>query len=87
MFITDDIIKKVADETNLYAMQTDGKELGQTPNDIEQFIGILLFTGIYPCPLYRIYWENSSRFPAIADVMARNRFETLLRYTHYNNNE
>jgi len=87
MFITDDIIKHIADETNLYAMQTDGKELGQTPNDIEQFIGILLFTGIYPCPSYRMYWENSSRFPAIADVMARNRFETLLRYAHYNNNE
>lgn len=86
MFVTQDLVTHISEQTNLYAMQTDGKQLGITPSDIEQYIGILLFTGIYPCPSYRMYWQNVSRFPAIADVMPRNTFENLLRYSHYNNN-
>ena len=86
MFINDEILEYISEQTNIYAMQTDGKELGITQSDIEQFIGIQLFTGIYSCPSYRMYWQNTSRFSAIADVMPRNKFEKLLRYSHYNNN-
>ena len=30
----------------------------------------------------RIYWENSTHFSDIADIMSRNKFEKLLHYFH-----
>ena len=33
-----------------------------------------------------MYWEEYSRFPIIADTMSRNRFKSLLRYIHFNDN-
>ena len=53
---------------------------------IEQFIGILLYTGIFPYWLYCTYWSNFSRFSLTADIMSRNRFQILFRYIHFNNN-
>lgn len=87
MFITEEIVKDNADESNLYAMRTDGKELGKTLSGIEQSIRILLFTGIYLCLSYRMYQESSSRFPALANGMTRKEFENLLRCAHCNNNK
>ena len=85
-FIDDTCLENIAIQTNMYALQSSGKELNVTKAEIEQFIGILLFTGIYKCPSFRMYWENVSRFPLIADVMSRNRFESLLQYVHFNDN-
>lgn len=73
IFITDDLLKHISDRTNIYAMQADEKELGVTSHSIEQFIGILLFSGTYPCPSYRMYWQSASRFPANADGILRNK--------------
>ncbi len=80
-------MKYIAEQTNVYAMQTDGEELGISADDIEKFIGILILSGIYSCPSYRMYWETASRFPAIADIMSRSKFDSLLRYSHFNNND
>jgi len=67
-------------------LQKDGKEICITKDEIEQFFGILIFTGIYSAATYRMYWETHSRISLIADVMPRNRFETILRYIHFNDN-
>ena len=34
-----------------------------------------------------MYWENKTRYPPIADIMPRNRFETIKNSFHvaYNN--
>ena len=85
-FIDDACLEHIAMQTNAYALQKDGKEINLSRDDIEKFIGILLFTGIYKCPSYRMYWETSSRFSLIADVMPRNKFESLLKYIHFNDN-
>ena len=70
----------------MYATQKDGKVLGTSSSEIEQFIGILLLTGVLPCTSYRLYWAKFCQFNMIADVMSRNRFELLLRYIHFNDN-
>ena len=67
-------------------MHKDGKTLNTSADEIEQFIGMLLLIGVYPCTSYRLYWANCSRFGLIADAMPRNRFELLLRYIHFNDN-
>ena len=85
-FISDECFENIALETNIYALQKDGKEICITKEEIEQFFGILLFTGIYSAATYRMYWETHSRISLIADVMPRNRFETILRFVHFNDN-
>ena len=67
-------------------MQKDGKECGITADEIEKFISILLYMGLFSCPSYRMYWENNSRFSPVADTLPRHRFETMLRYLHFNDN-
>ena len=86
MFLDNECIKYIAEQTNLYAMTKDGKQLCTFAKEIEQFIGILLYTGIFPCRSYGTYWSNFSRFPLIADIMSRNRFQLLFRYIHFNDN-
>ena len=86
-FFFDDICTAyVTEQTNFYALAKDGKIINISVKEIEQFFGILLFTEIFPCRTYPMYWCNFSRFPLIADVMSGNRFQVLLRYVHFNDN-
>ena len=85
-FIDDDCIRHCTQQTNIYVMQKDGKECGITADEIEKFISILLYMGLFSCPSYRMYWENNSRFSPVADTLPRHRFETMLRYLHFNDN-
>ena len=85
-FISDECFENVALKTNIYALHKDGKEICITKDEIEQFFGILIFTGIYSAAPYRMYWESHSRISLIADVIPRNRFETILRYIQFNDN-
>ena len=77
-FLSKECMKYIAHQSNLYAAQKDGKVLGTSFGEIEQFIGIFLLTGVFPCTSYRLYWANFCWLNMIADVMSRNRFELLL---------
>ena len=46
-----------------------------------------ILMGIIKLPSYRNYWPGARRYPAIADVMLKNRFETLSRYLHFVDND
>ena len=41
--------------------------------------------GVVTLPSYTFYWSRKMRYPAIADVMPRKRFEVLRRYLHVDN--
>lgn len=43
-------------------------------------------TSVVRMPSYRLYWADNTRFAPIADVMSRNRFDTLRSYFHINDN-
>jgi len=53
---------------------------------MEQFLGINMYMGIVTMPHYRMFWQNKSRYPLIADNMSRNRFDNLRYYFHINDN-
>ena len=80
-FIDDACIENIALQTNMYAI-----EINVTKAEVEQFFGILMYTGVHKAASYRTHWETCSRVSLIADVMSRNRFETILRYIHFNDN-
>ncbi len=45
-----------------------------------------MFMGLVQMPNARAYWEVDSKYPKVADVMSRDRFEKLLTLLHFQNN-
>lgn len=84
-FYTDDLFDLIVRESLNYAAQKNANLLLER-DEFEQFCGILLKMGLIPMPRYKMYWNEEMRFPPIADVMTRDRFEAILRYLHFNNN-
>ena len=58
-------------------------------NEIKRFFGLIIWIGLVRLPKIELYWINDERynlrFPR--SVMSRNRFELLLRFVHFSNNE
>lgn len=87
IFFDDNIINNIVDQTNLYSVQKKLVSVNTNYNEICNFFGILIISGIVNMPSYRMYWAQETRYPVIADVMSRNRFEKLRTYLHFNDNE
>lgn len=93
-FFDDDLIKSISEETNRYCIQQKVKNnlkcklIDTDKDEIEQFIGVLLYMGIYPHPQYRMYWNPKCFLPQITEALKGgvNRFENLKRFLHFNDN-
>lgn len=91
----------MVDETNLYATQTIEKQNDITPfsrlhrwtptdlNEMRQFIGLVGYMGIVKVPELNNYWSTSKlfSFQLPKNTMPRNRFEMLLRFWHFADND
>lgn len=58
--VTDEMLQKVADETNLYVFLHSGIELKTTQKEIETFIGMYLRMGIMKARCVRAYWATTT---------------------------
>ena len=64
-----------------------GSSIGASKNEIEQYIGVLVTMSFIKLPTQRMYWQNRTRIPGVADIMTSKRFEKLKRYLHFSDNE
>lgn len=80
------IIDNLVDQTNLYSVQKTGTSINTRVSEMEQFLAIHMMSGIIQMPSYRMFWGGSTRYPLIADVMSRNRFDSMRTYIHINDN-
>ena len=85
-FVSDDMIQSLITNTNEYRHQTKGTSLNTTTKEIEKMVGMYLKMGLARMPGHRMYWETDTRYPPVADVMSRNRFQALLSSLHVVNN-
>lgn len=83
---TDDIVNNLVLQSNLYSIQKTGVSLDSNSNEMEQFIGINVISSLVKMPSYRMYWASNTRFPPIADTIARNRFDKMRTFLHINDN-
>jgi hypothetical protein len=99
-FIIDEIIRLMVRETNRYAeqhVQTQkltkrSKTLQWRPTTNEEmfrFLGIILEMGLVQMPEIDYYWSKSKLFGSevIQNTMSRDRFELLLKFFHFSNNQ
>lgn len=87
MLFTDEMIEHIAHHTNLYSAHELGDPIKTSPEEIEDFLSILLFMGVFNFPAMEDYWHHESRFDLIADIMPKKRFHLLRRFIHFNDNQ
>lgn len=86
-FIPDSFISKIVEQTCLYSTQKrPNKPLQTNADEIEQFLGIIIWMSLIRQHSTRRYWSVNTRTPQIADIMPLNRFEELKRFLHFSDN-
>lgn len=89
----EDLLKKIAFETNLYATQKNAQKgnrhfLPTTYEEVKLFIGVNLLMGVKKLPSLKDYWSSQEeiRDAYIAKHISRDRFYWLLSNLHLADN-
>ena len=85
-FVTDEMFEHIALESNKYAHQKKGEILQTTAQELETFVGLYFHMGLVKMQSVCSYWENETRYPPVADVMPRNRFQKIASMIHLQDN-
>ncbi|CAK1592174.1 unnamed protein product [Parnassius mnemosyne] len=87
-FFPEDLITFITEQSNLKSTQVNvNKPANITTTEIEQFIGIVIFTSLVHLPSTRMYWSNNIGQHQVNSIMTCNKFEMIKRHLHFNNNE
>lgn len=88
LFLPDNFLQEVVQMTQLYSAQKrPNKPITTSKEELQRFIGILLYMSLIRQNSSRRYWSADTRIPQIADVMPVNRFEEFKRFLHFSNND
>jgi len=100
LFLTDDILNCMVLETNRNAEQyLKSIRLSRSSRyhswqpivleDMTKFIGLLLWMGVVKYPNNADYWSKAERYEksVAPKIMSRNKFELILRFWHFADNE
>lgn len=84
----DSLIIHIIRETVKYAVMKGYPDTTISMEDIYDYLGILLLSGYVKLPSRRMYWETrpDSHNNLVASTMTRNKFETIHRFLHFNDN-
>ena len=98
LYFTEDLYRSIVDQSNLYAGQffaanpqlslaRDWKPI--TVSEFKIFLGLSLNMGITKKSELRMYWSTHPvhHMPIFSASMARTRYEQILRFMHFSDNE
>jgi hypothetical protein len=89
LYVDDELINFVVDETNRYGNQKNPNWTLTTAFELKKLFALTMQMGIVKLPALRDYWSGDPVFgghPICGDVMPRNRFENLLSNLHLADN-
>lgn len=87
-FLFNDELVQTVDQSNLKSVQDDiNKPANVTKEEMEQFIGIVLFMSIVKLPAARLYWNATIGQAQVYEIMTCNRFEAIKQHLHFNDND
>ncbi|KAG7522662.1 hypothetical protein JOB18_027730 [Solea senegalensis] len=101
LFLTDELLQHIVDQTNLYASQYIHAHPDSLSHsranvwkpvsvpELKAFFGLSFLTGYVKKPNIELYWsvDEVDAIPYFSRVMSRNRFQIIWRFLHYNDNE
>lgn len=85
-YFADDLFVRMAEMTNLYAVQSQTKFAPTNIEEVKTFVGIHITMGNLHYPRVRFYWDKKLYIPQIADYMPFNRFSKLRQNLHFVDN-
>lgn len=88
LLFSEEIIKDIVFQTNLYCQQSGKHFTPVDEKEIKTFLGIHILMGIKKYPSYRDHWSSKPTMndPFISKLMTVNRFGWLLSNLHLNDN-
>ena len=69
-----EFVQQMTELTNMKYLQETGKPLSLTEKEMNIFIGASILMSCLGYPRIRMYWAKTTRVPAIADRITRNRY-------------
>ncbi|XP_008552076.1 piggyBac transposable element-derived protein 3-like [Microplitis demolitor] len=85
---TDELIDMIVEQSNLKSIQDNAdKPANITKEEIEQFIGMVIFMSCVKLPSTRLYWSKHVGQQQVYETMTCNRFDAIKKNLHFNNNE
>uniref|UniRef100_A0A8C9ZPR0 PiggyBac transposable element-derived protein domain-containing protein n=1 Tax=Sander lucioperca TaxID=283035 RepID=A0A8C9ZPR0_SANLU len=86
-FFDSDLLDTIVEQSNLYCTQQNPNgALKLDKNELEQFIGTVVYMSVFHLSRSRMYWSSACRVPHVADVMSRDRWEEIKHFIHFNDN-
>ncbi|KAM4724785.1 uncharacterized protein FYW61_013082 [Anableps anableps] len=89
-FFDTDLLNTIVQQSNLYFTQESkhnrysGLKLDR--NELEQFIGTLVYMSVVHLPTSGMYWSSECRVEQVADVITRERWKKIKEFLHFNDN-
>ena len=100
IFVTDDLIELIVENTNLYAAQSmEGKEYARTSRlfkwepvtaaEIRLYIAVLIYRGLVYKPREHLYYTKNKLFqtPGFRRILSQNKLVLLEKFLHFCNNQ
>lgn len=84
VFFDADRLDNVVEQSNLYSTQQNPTKLDQ--NELEQFIGAVVYMSDFHLPRSRMYRSSGCQVPQVADTMSRDRWEQIKHFIHFCDN-
>ena len=66
LFVSDDMLISITEQTNIYNLQSKGAEKGILRKDIEKFIGTFFRIGLVRLPSQISYWETFVTYDGVS---------------------
>uniref|UniRef100_A0A667WQ57 PiggyBac transposable element-derived protein domain-containing protein n=1 Tax=Myripristis murdjan TaxID=586833 RepID=A0A667WQ57_9TELE len=88
-FFDAELLDTIVQQSNLYCTQkkkNPNSALRLDQNELEQFIGTVVYMSVLHLPRSRMYWSSECRLVPVADVMSRDRWEEIKKFIHFNDN-
>ena len=98
--VTDDVYDLVVEQTNLNAQQVlSNRRISRKSRykhwkstdkaEMKKFFAIVMYMGVVKYPSISLYWSRDSFYKNsfVPSIMSRNRFQLLLRFMHFADNE
>ncbi|CAK1550185.1 unnamed protein product [Leptosia nina] len=86
-FFSQELRDKIKAESNLYSTQKNlSNPFVITSNDLNKFLGILIYSSIAKFPNFRLYWSAQYGYEPIKSTMTQKNFEKNCSILHFNDN-
>ena len=88
LFFDEELITCLCEQSKIYAASKGNFVFHVTPDEFCAFVAILLILGYTSLPRRRMYWQQETDVSncVVADLLPRNHFGEILRYSHLADN-